>query len=137
MAKTFKTAGAKPTTDNGNSVKRNGRSYTSAGVRFPSFLKPEDFDGQTEFQLINENYSSENLTDDNGNIKEFYELANLESGEMFIVEKFGHLKYSIEQIPQENRKMPLYLIIRYKGKQPLRSNPKLSSHLFQVDWAND
>jgi hypothetical protein len=137
MAKQFKTAGAKPTTENGNRVTRNGRKFQSAGLRFPSFLKPEDFNGQTEYQLISENYQSENLKDDNENVKTFYELSDTQTGEMFIVEQFGHLKYLIEQIPVNFRNMPLYLIIRYKGKQPLKSNPKVSSHLFEVDWANE
>lgn len=124
-------------TSNGNRVTRNGRKFQSAGVRFPSFLKPEDFNGETEYQLISEEYRSDKLTDDNGNVKTFYELSDTQTGEMFIVEQFGHLKYLIDQIPSNFRNMPLYLIIRYKGKQPMKSNPKVSSHLFEVDWANE
>jgi hypothetical protein len=124
-------------TSTGNRIKRNGKNYQSAGTRFPSFLNVQDFDGKREFQLIDESYHSEKLTDEQGNEKEFYQFADTETGELFICEKFGHLKYQINLIPEQFRKMPLYLLIRWKGKTAMKNNPKTSVHTFEVDWAND
>ena len=113
----------------------NGKKFITVGSELPKFLKPEDFKNQ-ELQLISENYQSEYLRDEDGNLKTFYEFVSVETGEFFISEQFGHLKHLINQIPEVNRKMPLFLLINYKGKFPMKNNPKVQAHNFSVKWAN-
>ena len=136
MAKTVRNYTQVEETQPKKAFTKNGRHYETAGTVYPTFLKPDDLDGTKEFELTNEDYFSENLTDDGGNVKHFYELTDTETGEVYLIEQFGHLKYLINEIPEQKRKMPLYLLITYKGKQPMKKNPKLSSHLFVVKWAN-